>query len=381
MISILITGDFYPSYRVIPLIDRLDHQSIFNDLLPIIQQADCAIVNLEAPIADPAVDRKINKWGPHLHCSEKTVSVLKNAGFDLVTLANNHFRDYGDDGIRRTLTICEREGLKFVGGGRDILQASEVRYETIGGLRFAFLNFCEHEFSIADADHAGSNPLDPIVGFYQIKEARSHADYVLVIVHGGIEGYRYPTPRMQRVYRFFVDAGADIVVNHHQHCYSGYEEYGNSLIFYGLGNFSFDWPGARGRNWNEGFVLQLTFSSGKPAFTLHPYLQGDREPGIRLVSEGKRNSFDSHIAELNGIIRNEKSLNEIFEQHLAQVRDAFVNSFSPYTNKYLKALSCRRLIPSFISQKKLLHISNLVACESHCEVLIRALQQREGYHV
>ena len=86
------------------------------------------------------------------------------------------------------------------------------------------------------------NPLLPIQQFYKIQEAKENADYVLVIVHGGIEHYQLPTSRMIETYRFFIDAGADAVVNHHQHCYSGYERYKSKPIIYGLGNLLFDNP-------------------------------------------------------------------------------------------------------------------------------------------
>ena len=96
-------------------------------------------------------------------------------------------------------------------------------YKRKDGETLAIINCCEHEFSIADDDSAGANPLNPIQQYYKIKEARLNADYVLVIVHGGHEMYQLPSLRMVDTYRFFIDAGADAVVNHHQHCFSGYE--------------------------------------------------------------------------------------------------------------------------------------------------------------
>ena len=97
---------------------------------------------------------------------------------------------------------------------------------------------------------------------------------MLVIVHVGPEHYQLLIPRMKEMYRFFIDVGADVVVNHHQHCFSGYEIYKEKPIFYGLGNFCFDWIGKRNGMWNEGLLLSLTLDlNHKRQFVLIPYRQ------------------------------------------------------------------------------------------------------------
>lgn len=108
--------------------------------------------------------------------------------------------------------------------------------------------------------------------YFAIKEAREKADSVVVIMHGGHETYQLPTPQMQQTYRFFVDIGADAVVNHHQHCYSGYEVYKNKPIFYGLGNFCFEPLGNVRPTWYEGYMVNLHFNADvEIKFDLIPY--------------------------------------------------------------------------------------------------------------
>ena len=70
---------------------------------------------------------------------------------------------------------------------------------------------------------------------------------------------------MMETYRFFIEVGADAVVNHHQHCFSGYEIYKNKPIFYGLGNFSFDGIGS-GDRWSSGYIVTLNFSGTEVEF-------------------------------------------------------------------------------------------------------------------
>ena len=146
------------------------------------------------------------------------------------------------------------------GGGKDVTQAGYILYRSVSGKQVAFINACEHEFSIATEDRGGSNALELVKVYRSITDARRQADYVVVIIHGGLEMYQLPTLRMKETYRFFVDAGADAVVNHHQHCFSGYEVYKGKPIFYGLGNFCFDWEGRRNSIWNQGYAITLTFS-------------------------------------------------------------------------------------------------------------------------
>ena len=239
-VKIVIAGDLCPHDRVKRLISNSDYEKVLSNVESVITGADYSLVNLEAPIANEDAN-PIPKWGPNLRCDSHVIGALKYAGFQCVTLANNHFYDYGESGALTTFSELRKNKIDFVGAGKELKEAAQILYKQIKGKNFAFINCCEHEYSIATNNSAGSNPINPIQQYYAIKEARQNSDYVIVITHGGIETYQLPTPRMQETYRFFLDAGADIVVNHHQHCYSGFERYKGKYIYYGLGNFCFDW--------------------------------------------------------------------------------------------------------------------------------------------
>jgi poly-gamma-glutamate synthesis protein (capsule biosynthesis protein) len=187
-----------------------------------VEQADFSLVNLEAPIVE-GKGSPIKKAGPNLKCNKSAIEALRYVGFKGVTLANNHFYDYGEEGALNTMALLNKVGISYVGAGKNLAEASRIFYQSIGNKTVAFINCCEHEYSIATEQTAGSNPINPVSQYYAISEAKTKADYAVVIVHGGIEGFQLPTLRMQDLYRYFVDCGADVVVNHHQHCYSGYE--------------------------------------------------------------------------------------------------------------------------------------------------------------
>lgn len=190
--KILVVGDFVPLGRVDKFIERGEYQNVFGEVQPLTAGVDYSIVNFESPVVLDESTIPIEKNGPNLKCGSKAIDAIKWAGFDMVTLANNHFLDYGETGVDNTMKICRDKGLDTVGGGKNLYESQKVFYKEVEGQVLAVINCCEHEFSIATSTSAGANPLDPIQQYYQIREAREQADYVLVIVHGGHEYYQLP---------------------------------------------------------------------------------------------------------------------------------------------------------------------------------------------
>ncbi len=370
--KILIAGDFVPQDRVANQINNSDY-SCLNAVKPIIQSVDYAIVNFESPVVEHNA-KPIDKTGPSLCCTEKAMECVAQAGFHCVTLANNHFRDYGQVGVEDTLQACKSRNLDFVGGGKNIAEAGQVLYKNINGQKLAIINCCENEWSIAAENYGGSNPLNPIKNYYAIKEAKSNADFVLVIVHGGIEGYQYPTPRMQETYRFFVDAGADAVVNHHQHCFSGYEVYHEKPIFYGLGNFCFDLKGKRGDIWNDGYIVTIQFADNHISYEIIPYLQCDEKSAVVLIESNKRKSFDEKISKINEAIANPDLLKNFFQKKIDSLYEYRILALEP-TNKGIKKLQKKRLFPRLISREQMKSMLMRVRCESNSETLVGVLKK------
>ena len=363
--KVLIAGDFCPQHRVAEKFEKNNYETVLGEIKEIISDADYSIVNFECSVTKGG-EKPIEKHGPNLQCSEKGIEAVKWAGFDCVTLANNHFLDYGKEGVEGTLEACRKYGVDTVGGGMNLSEASKIHYKEIEGKILAIVNCCEHEFSIATNDTAGSNPLNPIQQFYAIKEARTKADYVLVIVHGGHEHYQLPSPRMQETYRFFVDAGADAVVNHHQHCYSGYEVYNRKPIFYGLGNFCFDGNRSGLNMWYEGYMVIISFDSSI-SISVIPYMQCKEEPIIHLL---KMNSYDSQLQALNNIISDPDKLSKETEKYFKLCSNTYSNIFEPLYNRYYLGAKYRGWLPSLITKKKKLEAANYIMCEAHRDKLI-----------
>ncbi len=369
---ILVAGDFCPKDRVVDIIDKQEASYIFESIVDYTKDCDYSIVNLECPTFDADLS-PIKKCGPCLKTSPKAVDALKYAGFDCVTLANNHFRDYGDEGCRLTIDELNKHQIDYVGGGLNITEAQRILYKVFDNKKVAFVNFCENEFSIATETQGGAAPLDIIDNVRQITEARNNADYVVVVVHGGHEHFQYPSPRMKKTYRFFVDMGADVVVNHHQHCYSGYEVYNGKPIFYGLGNFCFDWEGKRKSIWNDGFLVILNFNDEEISFEIIPYIQCDDNPNVRLLNSTQKILFEKSLMQINEVIADDIKLKEKNDEYINSRRKQIVGLFSSYHNRYFNAAASRGWIPYMITKAEVANILNYVACEAHRDVVVSAL--------
>ena len=376
MAKILIAGDFCPYHRISKMVADANY-SFFDEIKDLTKSADYSIVNFECPVVEGDV-KPIEKCGPALRTERNAVSAMKYAGFDCATLANNHFRDYGDAGCKTTIEELQKQNIDYVGGGLNLTEAQKILYKDLDGKRVAIVNFCENEFSIATETSAGAAPIDTVDNYNQITEARKNADYVLVIIHGGHEHYQLPSPRMKKLYRHYVDLGADAVVNHHQHCYSGYEYYNGKPIVYGLGNFCFD-EGIENNIWNYGYMVNIDLNAVNITFEIIPYKQCNENEKVSLLLKDERISFDNKLSELNDIIGNDERLTASFEQ-LCSSREKWVKSiFNSYHNRYLNAAANRNLIKRPASKQAMRAIYNYIICEAHRDIVLNIIDKNYNY--
>lgn len=369
--KILIAGDFCPQNRVAELFERRNYASVLGGVQNVIKEADYSIVNFECAVTK-GKEKPIVKAGINLQTSEKGIEALKWSGFNCITLANNHIYDFGEDGIKNTLDTCIECGLDTVGGGKNLQEAILPLYKKISDKTLAIINCCEHEFSIATEKSGGGNPLDPIQQYYSIKEAKSKADFVIVIAHGGPEHFPLPSPRMQDTFRFFIDAGADTVINHHQHCLSGYELYKKKPIFYGIGNFCYDNILNRSDLWYDGMMVVLNLNQ-EISFNMIPIHQCEKQAIVHL---GDFDSFKSRINRLNSIInspeRLKKEVNSYYESYINLY---YTDIFEPINNRYYLACKHRGWLPSLMGYKRKIMAYNHIWCEAHRDKLLFILNK------
>ncbi len=222
----------------------------------LISGADIAIANFENPAPDnPSWHTK----GTVFSADPKLIDGLANAGFDYVSLANNHIRDAGGQGLLQTIKNVTKRGIKVSGAGKDLAAARRPAMLEAGGVKVAVLGYD----AIAGGYHAtatkiGSAPLQANLVKQDVAAARdSGADIVIVFPHWGTEYDPTPFASQQKLARMIIDSGADMVIGNHAHWAAAMEVYEGKPIWYALGNFVFD------QTWSEptmeGITLELTF--------------------------------------------------------------------------------------------------------------------------
>ena len=373
-INIFISGDFAPRMRINEMIKSGNYQLLFDDILPLIQDADIAITNLESPLLEKGTP--IAKTGPNLKAPIKSIEALRYAGFDMVTLANNHMMDYGQEGLFSTINACEDNQIKYMGAGANLEEAKRIQYFELKERRIAFINCCENEWSTTQGNEPGCNPLSEVGLFYQITEAKNNSDYVILIIHGGHETYEYPSPRMKKLYRWFVDLGVDAVIGHHTHCFSGYEVYKGKPIVYSLGNFVFD-SDKRKSSWNVGAAVMVSIQETKIELALNPFTQCDDEVGVRLFGENKKDGWLIKELEKTKIIQDDTLLEAKFEEFVLKQEKMYRFFLEQSAFSWILAAKNRGLLPSGIKGAKRLLYQNIIRTDSHRDVLLKILSQEK----
>ena len=325
--------------------------------------------NLESPITKS--NFKINKIGPHLKSELLSVEILKSYNINAVSLANNHINDFGSNGIKETIEQLKINSISYCG---DFIENKNNYYVTLKheNVSIAVISCAEDEFNSSYFNANGTNSVDPINIYYQIKELKNNHDHIVVFSHGGIEHFKYPTKNTQNLYRFYIDAGATAVIGNHPHCIQGYELYNGNPIFYSLGNFYF--PSTRGYNEaKKGLVVTFDFDKNKFDYDFTFTIQDTKECCVDLVSEELLFDTRSKFIELSEAIKDVTTLNNKWEDYLLTQKYSYLKKLFP-TNKYFFGLIKRTgLLNSGFFKKYLIQLLNLTRCQSHRNNLLAIL--------
>ena len=366
MLSILIGGDFVPQNG--------SPKNMFADpLLNQLKDKDFSIINLEVPLT--ICNRPILKTGNNFKAHTDMVKHIVNGYFDAVALSNNHIRDFGDEGVTDTLNICKESNIKTVGAGLNLFDAKKPLRVTLKGKNISFLNYSEHEFNIASKTHAGANPFNIIEAFNDINEEKKWNDYVIVIYHGGLEYHHLPSPEIVKLFKFLIESGADCVVSHHTHRYSGLIYHHNKPILFGLGNFLSSTKTKNTEGWLTGLVAKIRFENNNVIAEMIPTQMEPDFSAVSTMSELKNQIVLNHVSELSQIISNEKKLQEYWEQEYEKFQKQLINILrSDSRFEYRLRKNFPVLFKPGISRYKLLNVLNLVRCSSHRGRLINVLE-------
>jgi hypothetical protein len=242
-ISFSIVGDLMvgSSYPAVSFLPKEDEGNILQYAMPLLQQTDLRIGNLESAVSDSA--KVFKNCGTSTQCFAfrtpyKCAMWYKEAGFEYLNLANNHSFDFGMKGVKHTLAFLDSNNIRTSG-------VPQHRFDTltVRGTRIGFVSFAPH-----------SNCLDmndDVLIRETIAEVRPLCQLLVVFFHGGGEGSgRTHTPKGREFFlgqnrgdvRHFshmcIDEGADLVIGSGPHVVRGMDLYKGKLVAYSLGNFA-----------------------------------------------------------------------------------------------------------------------------------------------
>jgi hypothetical protein len=248
-------------------VDRAGPQSIFQHAAEILQSGDIAFCQLESPLTHttaPSIEQ-LKKRDPKL-----VAKAIKEAGFNVVSFASNHCMEDGAEAFLKTIDYLKEEGIWVIGVGKNIGEARKPAIVECNKTRIAFLAYN----SVGGSDlWAGTNkpgcapvrvwslyepmeptqpgtPAQPHTFPYRedlaamvadVQSVRCEADIVVVSMHSGIHIAPVTIAEYQvDMTHAAINAGADLVLQHHAHILKGIEVYQGKIVFYGLGNFAIE---------------------------------------------------------------------------------------------------------------------------------------------
>lgn len=243
-VILMAVGDMMLGRTIGELIENEGPEAPYLDTASTLSSADITVGNLECPISDRGTaEEKTYAFRAPVAAGES----LSFAGFDVVSLANNHSLDYGPLALEDTLNILGEQKIAPVGAGLTAAQAYSPVIIEVNGLRIAFLAYAD--IPATDYDYLAweAGPNQPGIAWAHperlrqgITAARQQADVVVVLVHNGYEIIQQVSGHQQEIAKLAIDSGASLVIGHHPHVLQRIDTYQEGLIVYSMGNFVFD---------------------------------------------------------------------------------------------------------------------------------------------
>ncbi len=351
--KVLFTGDI--NFRL-QNITRETAQQKLRFVKPYLDMADVRIANLETPLAKKELHSPIVKSGPNLICDPSCIEFLTTAGFDAVTIANNHMGDYGEQALMDTIALLDQHGIKHTGAGKTLDEAYQAYHIERSGATVSVLAVCENEFGIAAEQKAGTAGINLLKIAQQIKQEKEHSEFVVIVPHGGNEHNPLPSPGTVTRYRLFCELGADAVVATHTHCPQGYEIYDGKPIVYSMGNFFFRSADGKPQSspWHYGYMTMLAFQQkGRVGIEVIPYRFDPEATYITPFDGESRDKMLAYLGSISEIVHNPQLLRLYYKGWCY---------LHPWLPQVPKDVACWDAFVGKVSDDK-----NLYGCEAHNE--------------
>jgi len=256
-LTVSAVGDMIFDRRVKTLIQAEGGTAPLSAVASHLKAADVTVGNLESPLSSGGTKNAAKDVT--FRGDQRGVEGLAAAGFDLLSLGNNHVLDYGPAALADTVKSLDARSIGHAGAGADKDAAWKPAVVERDGTTVAFLSF-SHILPpgfVATSSRAGlaqgRNNMEAVTA--AVRSAKERYDYVIVSFHWGVEYEDDANGDQVRDARMTIDAGADMVLSHHPHVIQAVEFYKNRLIAYSTGDFVFD---HYSRKTGESFILDAS---------------------------------------------------------------------------------------------------------------------------
>lgn len=257
-LKLIFGGDVMLSRTVnAKMVNYQDYSWPFRLIASTTAAADITIFNLESPFLKNA-NYQVPSGSFSFRTNPLAIEGLLLSGVDVLSLANNHMLNAGQQGLIDTLDILEENNILAVGAGLDEKSAYDGKLISVDDWRVVFLAFAYPEdSSVALGSRPGIATLDNEKLEEKIDFWRPQADLIIVLMHAGQEYVSAPNQTQKSFAHRAIELGADAVIGHHPHWPQSWEIYNDRPIFYSLGNLVFDqmWS----KETSQGLLLNLTF--------------------------------------------------------------------------------------------------------------------------
>lgn len=275
-VRLVCLGDVMLARGVSHILVDAEPASLWGDLHPLLAEGDIRLANLECCISErgrPFEPPRVFSF----RAIPKAMDVLKAAGIDVVTLANNHSLDWGEEALLDTLDRLDSAGIGWVGAGRTLEEASRPCMVAAGGSKIGVVAFADHypEYA-ADSGKAGTfvveiGPNGVTEVQHAVRAARNRgADLVVVTAHWGPNMRTHPPEQFRRFARSILDAGADLWFGHSAHVFQGVEFYRDRPIIYDGGDFLDDYAVDRHLRNDRSLLWRIGWNEGPPLVEAFP---------------------------------------------------------------------------------------------------------------
>jgi len=290
-VEINAVGDILLGRGVKRNIEKFGLSFPFAETKNLLREADITFGNLEMALSRHC--RKLPKKYV-FNADPEYGSILRNAGFDVLSLANNHSLDCGDSGLEQTTTALTRFGIRSVGAPTPKEDGITHEIFVVKGIRIAFVAFSVIDPLPAAGENIRSPRLKPDDVRSEVAAARKVAEIVIASFHWGTENSSLVNPVQFELEKAATDSGADVILGHHPHVLQGVRMARSPrdrrlvLTAFSLGNFVFDSPVRLDRRLGESVILRLRVNkNGVVSGKLIPVLIENHRPVPALPKQGK----------------------------------------------------------------------------------------------